>query len=73
LANDAYVGDFPSSMEKVMKMEEGLMDENEDVIASFRFLDMDENKYNVYANFVSCFLYFSSFFLFKFDFCVHQN
>jgi hypothetical protein len=27
LANDAYVGDSPSSMEKIMKMEEGLMDE----------------------------------------------
>ncbi len=36
-----------------MKMEEGLMDENEDVIASFGFLDMDENNYNVYVNFVS--------------------
>ncbi len=42
-----------------MKMDESLMDENEDVIASFRFLDMDENNYNVYVNFVSCFLYLS--------------
>jgi hypothetical protein len=47
-------------MEKVMKMEEGLMDENEDVIASFGFLDMDENNYNVYVNFVS----FKDFFFF---------
>ncbi len=59
LANDTYVGDSSSSMEKVMKMEEGLMDENEDVIASFGFLDMDENNYNVYVNFVSCVLYIS--------------
>lgn len=59
MANDTYVGDSPSSMKKVMKMEEGLMDENEDVIASFGFFDMDENNYNVYVNFVSCFLYLS--------------
>jgi hypothetical protein len=30
-----------------MEMEETLMDENEDVIASFKFLDMDENNYGV--------------------------
>ncbi len=52
-----------------MKMEEGLMDENEDVIASFGFLDMDENNYNVYVNFVS----FKDFFLSKCGFFVHQN
>jgi hypothetical protein len=51
-------------MEKVKKMDESLMDENEDVIASFGFLDMDENNYKVYVNFVSCFFYFSSFFSF---------
>jgi hypothetical protein len=30
-----------------MEMEEALMDENEDVIVSLRFLDMDESKYRV--------------------------
>jgi hypothetical protein len=61
-------------MEKVMKMDESLMDENEDVIASFGFLDMDENNYNVYVNFVSCFFVSFKFFFFsKFGFHVHQN
>jgi hypothetical protein len=40
--NDAHVGSFPSSMEKI------LMDENEDAIASHRLLDMDENNFRVY-------------------------
>ncbi len=57
-----------------MKMDESLMDENEDVIASFGFLDMDENNYNVYVNFVSCFFVSFKFFFFsKFGFHVHQN
>lgn len=30
-----------------MKIEEALMNENEDVIAPFEFLDMDESKYKV--------------------------
>jgi hypothetical protein len=30
-----------------MEIEKALMNENEDVIASFEFLDMDENKYKV--------------------------
>jgi hypothetical protein len=32
-------------MEKFMEMEKTLMDENEDVIASFKLLDMDESNY----------------------------
>lgn len=42
--SDACVNIFPW---KFMEMEETLMDENEDVIASFKFLDMDENNYGV--------------------------
>jgi hypothetical protein len=34
-------------MEKIMEMKEALMNENEDVIASFEFLDMDESNYKV--------------------------
>ncbi len=45
--NDDYVGDISSSMEKIMEMKEALMNENEDVIASFEFLDMDESNYKV--------------------------
>jgi hypothetical protein len=63
--NDAHVGSFPSSIENT------LMDENEDAIASHRLLDMDENNFRVYV-----FLFFSSlksFFLSKFDVCVHQS
>jgi hypothetical protein len=45
--DDAHVGGFPSSMEKFMKMEEALIDENEDVIASFKLLDMNESNYRV--------------------------
>ncbi len=51
--NDAHVGSFPSSMENFKEMEKALMDENEDAIASHRLLDMDENNYRVYVNFVS--------------------
>jgi len=40
----AHVDGFPSSMEKFMKMEEALIDENEDVIASFKLLDMNESN-----------------------------
>jgi hypothetical protein len=39
--SDACVGGSPS-MENFMEMEEILMDENEDVIASFGFLELDE-------------------------------
>ncbi len=45
--DDADVGGFPSSMEKFMKMEKVLIDENEDVIASFKLLDMNESNYRV--------------------------
>jgi len=45
--NDAHVGSFPSSMEKI------LMDENEDAIASHRLLDMDENNFRVYVKKIS--------------------
>ncbi len=45
--NDDCVGESSSSMEKFMEMEEALMNENEDVIASFEFLDMDESNYKV--------------------------
>jgi len=45
--NDDYVGDSSSFMDKFMEMEEALMNENGDVIASFEFLDMDESKYKV--------------------------
>ncbi len=38
---------FPSSMEKFMKMEEALIDENEDVIASFKLLNMNESNYRI--------------------------
>jgi hypothetical protein len=34
-------------MEKIMEMEEALMNKNEDVIASFGFLEMDESNYKV--------------------------
>ncbi len=45
--SDDYVGDCSSSMDKFMEMEEALMNENEDVIASFEFQDMDESNYKV--------------------------
>jgi hypothetical protein len=45
--DDAHVGGFPSSMKKFMKMEVALIDENEDVIASFNLLDMNESNYRV--------------------------
>ncbi len=45
--DDAHVGCSPSSMEKITKMEETLMDEHEDGIVSFRLLDMDESNYRV--------------------------
>jgi hypothetical protein len=32
-------------MEKFMEMEKVLMDENEDIIASLKLLDMDESNY----------------------------
>jgi hypothetical protein len=41
--DDACVGGFPF-MEKFMEMKEILMDENEDVIASLRFLELDETN-----------------------------
>jgi hypothetical protein len=44
--NDARVGHSPS-MEKFMKMEEILMDENEDAIASFKLLELDETNTRV--------------------------
>jgi hypothetical protein len=44
--NDARVGGSPS-MEKFMKMEEILMDENEDVITSFKLLELDETNTRV--------------------------
>jgi hypothetical protein len=50
-------------MEKLKEMEKALMDESEDVIASLRLLDMDENNYRVYVNFV-CFI-FEVFFSFQ--------
>ncbi len=46
-SNDDYVGVISSSMEKIMEMEEALMNKNEDVIASFGFLEMDESNYKV--------------------------
>jgi len=45
--NDDYVADSSSFMDKFMEMEEALMNENKDAIASFEFLDMDESKYKV--------------------------
>jgi hypothetical protein len=44
--NDARVGGSPS-LEKFIKMEEILMDENEDVIASFKLLELDETNTRV--------------------------
>ncbi len=43
----AHVGGFPSSMKKFIKMEEALIDENEDVIASFKLLNMNESNYRI--------------------------
>jgi hypothetical protein len=40
---DACVGGFPSSMET----KKIILDENEDVIASLKALDMDESNYRV--------------------------
>jgi hypothetical protein len=40
--DDACVGG--SSIDKFMEMEETLMDENEEVIASLRLLDIDEGN-----------------------------
>jgi hypothetical protein len=51
--DDAHVGNFSSSMEEFKEMEKALMDDNEDVITSLRLLNMDENNYRVYVNFVS--------------------
>jgi hypothetical protein len=45
--DDVYVGGSPSSLENFMKMEEALMDENEDVIVSLKLLDMDESNYRI--------------------------
>jgi hypothetical protein len=47
LADDAHVGGFPSSMENFTKMKVALIDEKEDVIASFKLLDMNESNYRV--------------------------
>ncbi len=44
--NDAHVGGFPS-MEKYMKMEETLKDENGYVIASLVLFELDENNNRV--------------------------
>jgi len=41
--DDVCVGGS-SSIDKFMEMEETLMDENEEVIASFRLLDIDEGN-----------------------------
>jgi len=41
--NDAHVGGS-SSIDKFMEMEETLMYENEEVIASLRLLDIDEGN-----------------------------
>ncbi len=41
--NDARVSGF-SSMDKFMEMEETLMDENEEVVASLGLLDIDEGN-----------------------------
>jgi len=41
--DDARVGGF-SFVDKFMEMEETLMDENEEVIASLRLLDIDEGN-----------------------------
>ncbi len=41
--NDAHVNGF-SSMDKFMEMEETLMDDNEEVITSLGFLDIDEGN-----------------------------
>jgi hypothetical protein len=40
--NDAHVGGFPS-VEKFMEMEETLMKENEDVIASLELLNLEDS------------------------------
>ncbi len=45
--DDACIGGSPSSIKKFMKMKQILIDKNEDVIASLRLLDMDENNYKV--------------------------
>jgi hypothetical protein len=72
--DNARVGGSPSSIKKITKMKQVLIDKNEDVIASSRLLDMDENNYKVWVSFVSYFLHFlKSFFLSKFDICVHQK
>jgi hypothetical protein len=76
--DDALVGGF-SSMEKFMVMEETLMDENEDVIASLGLLELNESNNMVYVSFISFFLFFCFFFIFqvsfffKFDGCVCQS
>ncbi len=44
--DDTHVGGFPS-MEKYMKMEETLNDENGYVITSLRFLELDESNNRV--------------------------
>ncbi len=44
--NDARVGGSPS-MEEFMKMEEISMDENEDVIASLKLVELDQTNTRV--------------------------
>jgi hypothetical protein len=44
--DDTHVGGFPS-MRNSCKMEKTLMDENENVIASLGFLELDENNNRV--------------------------
>ncbi len=44
--DDTHVGGFPS-MEKYMKMEKTLEDENGDVIASLGLLELDESNNRV--------------------------
>jgi hypothetical protein len=62
--DDALVGGF-SSMEKFMVMEETLMDENEDVIASLGLLELNESNNMVYVSFIFVFLFFC--FIFHFS------
>jgi hypothetical protein len=49
-------------MEKFMEVEETLMDENENVIASHGFLVLDENNNRVYVSFDYYFLHLSNLF-----------
>jgi hypothetical protein len=60
---DARVGGF-LSMQKFMEMEETIMDDNEEVIASLDLLEVDEgqNKVCGLGMFFNCLLHFDVFF-----------